>query len=266
MGNAYTHGHHDSVVRSHAKRTVENSANYLLPRLKPGLSLLDIGAGPGSITRDFAAYLSPGPVTGIDVSEDIVAKATSQAHSAQVRNLSFEHEDAYALSYADNTFDIVHAHQVLQHAEKPVAMLEEMRRVAVSGGTVAAREVDYGGVLLTPELPGLSEWLPLYLEVHRGINGEPCAGRWLKQWARTAGLHDLSCSASVWLIERDEDRASWGTMWAQRVLESDFARHALDLGLADSAKLKRISDGWLRWVDSADGWMLMPHAEILATA
>ena len=57
----YTHGHHDSVLRSHRWRTAENSAGYLLGHLQPGMALLDVGCGPGTITCDLARRLSPGP-------------------------------------------------------------------------------------------------------------------------------------------------------------------------------------------------------------
>ena len=40
MPNTYTHGHHESVLRSHRWRTAENSAGYLLPHLAPGMSVL----------------------------------------------------------------------------------------------------------------------------------------------------------------------------------------------------------------------------------
>ena len=56
----YTHGHHPSVLRSHSWRTAENSAAYLLPELRPGLSLLDVGSGPGTITADLAALVEIG--------------------------------------------------------------------------------------------------------------------------------------------------------------------------------------------------------------
>ena len=46
----YTHGHDDGVLRSHRWRTAANSAAYLLPRLAPGLDLLDVGCGPGTLT------------------------------------------------------------------------------------------------------------------------------------------------------------------------------------------------------------------------
>src|ERR1700712_4630246 len=117
----YTHGHHESVLRSHTWRTVDNSAAYLLPHLSPGLSLLDVGAGPGTITVDFAARLAPGRVVGIDASSEIVAQATALAESQDQGNVSFETADVYALPYPDDTFDIVHAHQVLQHLGDPVS-------------------------------------------------------------------------------------------------------------------------------------------------
>ena len=48
--DTYTHGHADPVLQSHRWRTVENSAGYLLPHLRPGLDVLDVGCGPGTIT------------------------------------------------------------------------------------------------------------------------------------------------------------------------------------------------------------------------
>ena len=36
MPEVYTHGHHESVLRSHVWRTAENSAAYLLPHLALG--------------------------------------------------------------------------------------------------------------------------------------------------------------------------------------------------------------------------------------
>ena len=259
----YTHGHHESVLRSHEWRTAENSAAYLLPHLEAGRSLLDVGSGPGTITVDFAQRLAPGPVRGVDASSDVVAKAVALAAQRGVDNVEFAVGDAYALEAADASFDVVHAHQVLQHLERPVDALREFGRVAGPDGLVAVRDVDYEGTIWYPLLPALAEWLDLYVRVHRSSSGEPAAGRRLKSWARAAGLRDVVSTASVWVFESPEDRAFWGGMWADRVVQSAFADRARAIG-ADDGQLERISDGWREWADHPDGWLLMPHGEILA--
>src|SRR5580658_3161202 len=86
----YTHGHHESVLRSHTWRTAENSAAYLLPFLQPGLSVLDVGCGPGTITADLALLVAPGEVVGIDASSEVVAQAAASTEGAGLSNLRFE--------------------------------------------------------------------------------------------------------------------------------------------------------------------------------
>ena len=151
--DTYLHGHHDSVLRSHRWRTAENSAGYLLPRLAPDARVLDVGCGPGTITADLAARVPGGDVTGIDAAADVLAQARQEAERRGLRNVRFDTGDVYRLGFADGTFDVVHAHQVLQHLTDPVAALREMRRVCRPGGLVAARDGDYGGFFWFPGEP-----------------------------------------------------------------------------------------------------------------
>jgi len=259
---AYAHGHHESVLRSHAARTVADSAAYLVSSLSAGTRILDVGAGPGSITVDLADRVFPGEVVGVDAAPDVVEIA--RAVVGDRTNVTFRVDDAYALDAPDASFDIVHAHQTLQHLARPVDALREFGRVAGPDGLIAARDVDYGGVIWHPRIPALEEWIVLYDAVHRGISGEPNAGRLLKAWTREAGFSRIEASASVWLFDTAEKRAWWGGMWADRVLASAFAGHAKRLGLADDALLQRISDAWRAWAADPDGWVLLPHGEVLA--
>ena len=170
----YLHGHHDSVLRSHRWRTAENSAGYLLPHLTAGARLLDVGCGPGTITADLAARV--GQVTAIDAAEDILGQARAEAEQRGQANVSFQPGDVYHLDFPDGSFDVVHAHQVLQHLSEPVAALAEMRRVCRPGGLVAARDGDYAGMFWYPQELELAEWQALYRKVARALGGEPDAG------------------------------------------------------------------------------------------
>jgi ubiquinone/menaquinone biosynthesis C-methylase UbiE len=258
----YTHGHHDSVLRSHRWRTAENSAGYLLPHLVPGMRLLDVGCGPGTITADLAARLGPGLVVGLDADPGVLDQAAAEAERAGVE-VRFTTGDVYQLDLEDGSFDVVHAHQVLQHLSDPAAALAEMRRVCRPGGLVAARDADYATMTWAPAEPALDRWLALYHELARANGGEPDAGRHLLAWARRAGFAEVIPSASAWCFATPEDRGWWAGTWAVRVTESAFARQAVDRGLATAEELAGIADGWRRWAERPDGWFAMLHGEVL---
>jgi SAM-dependent methyltransferase len=264
--DVYTHGHHDSVLRTHSWRTVDNSAAYLVQHLHPGAAILDVGCGPGTITIDLAARVRPGRVIGIDASTDVVAQAAGLAASEGVANVEFRVGDASALEFDDATFDVVHAHQVLQHLGRPVDALREFRRVLKPGGVVAVRDVDYGGVIWNPPSAGLTRWLELYHDVHAWNGGEADAGRHVKSWAREAGFTDLEASASTWVFSTALEREWWGGSWAERATQSQFAAHAIESGHSNPEELRRVAAAWREWAADDDGWLMMPHAEVIARA
>lgn len=264
--DVYTHGHHESVLRSHRWRTAENSAAYLLPVLAPGQRMLDVGCGPGTVTVDLAARVAPGEVVGIDRSSAVLAAATEHATDKGVENVRFEVGDAYALEFADDTFDVVHAHQVLQHLTDPVAALREMRRVTRPGGVVAVRDSDYAGMTWYPAHPGLDEWQALYHEVTQANGAQADAGRRLLSWVREAGFDPAGVApgAGVWCYATPEDRTWWAGLWADRCVASNFAVQAMEHQLADEVGLELLADAWREWGTSPDGWFMVPHGEVLA--
>jgi SAM-dependent methyltransferase len=263
MPEVYTHGHHESVLRSHKWRTAENSAAFLLPHVAQDARVLDVGCGPGTITAGLAGRVPRGHVTGIDASPEVVDQARQAFPEGKHRNLDFATGDVYALDYPDDSFDVVHAHQVLQHLGDQVRALREMRRVTRPGGLVAVRDTDFGGMTWYPELPVLDEWRELYVRVARANGGEPHAGRRLLAWGREAGFTDITCTSSNWTYATEAERSWWGGLWADRTVKSTFASTALDGGHATPEYLERIAGAWRTWAADENGWYLVPHGEIL---
>ncbi|SDP02036.1 Methyltransferase domain-containing protein [Klenkia soli] len=260
--DTYTHGHADAVLQSHRWRTVENSAGYLLPHLRAGLDVLDVGCGPGTITVDLARRVAPGRVLGLDVVEAPLGEARDLAAREEVV-VEFAVGDTYALDLPDDSFDVVHAHQVLQHLTDPVAALREMARVCRPGGLLAVRDVDYAATTWFPDDEGLTRWLDLYRAVARRNDAEPDAGRRLRAWAHAAGLRDHTASASTYCYASDAERRWWGDSWAGRATASSFAEQAVSYGLATADELAGVAAAWQRWAAADDGWLGMLHGELL---
>lgn len=257
----YTHGHHESVLRSHRWRTADNSAAYLLPHLTASTELLDVGAGPGTITADLATRVAR--VTATEVGEPELALSREIVAARGLTNVDFAVEDVHALSFDDDSFDVAHAHQVLQHVSDPVQALRELARVTRPGGVVAVRDSDYAGFVWWPQLPELEDWMRLYQAAARANGGEPDAGRRLLAWAHAAGLEEVEPGSSTWCFATPDDRAYWGGMWADRILESALSRQLLDEGLATHDELQAISEAWRRWTELDDAWLSLLHGEIL---
>jgi ubiquinone/menaquinone biosynthesis C-methylase UbiE len=261
----YTHGHHDSVLRSHRWRTAENSAGYLLAHLRPGMTLLDVGCGPGTITCDLAGRLAPGQVIGVDASEKIIAAAQASSAESGPPSVSFEVGSVFDLRFDNGSFDVVHAHQVLQHVGDPATALAEMRRVCRAGGIVAVRDSDYPGMRYFPDDPELDRAFVAYGALTRANGANWDAGRRLLQWAHHAGFETVTPSASVWCFATPEDRAWWGGLWADRFTQSDLAGQLVGQGIANEEDLASFADAWRRWAAAPDGWFAVLHGEVLCT-
>ena len=263
----YPHGHHESVLSAHSWRTASNSAAYLLTSLKPDMHILDVGCGPGSITVDLATKVPQGKVIGMEPISDPFEEAHKLAAVRTVENVSFEVGDARRIPFPDQTFDVVHAHQVLQYlnAEDRVEAIREMRRVTKSGGLVAIREADQETITFYPEIAGLKEFVDLYCKVARANGGEPLIGRQVHMWSKKAGFaaSEITATASTWCYNTSEEREWWSSVWSNRILHSAWAQTVLEGGHAEQEDLDYLADAWRRWGESEDGWYAIMHGEVL---
>ncbi|KAL4799297.1 S-adenosyl-L-methionine-dependent methyltransferase [Aspergillus venezuelensis] len=260
---SYTTNHAPTVLHTHSWRTAQNSAPHLLPHIKPTSRILDIGCGPGSITVDFASLASSGHGTGIEYSADPLEEARALADARGVKNVTFQVGDIHSLDFEDDTFDIVHVHQVLQHISDPVKALSEMRRVVKKGGIVAARESD--SFSWYPANKGLELWLSLTTTIASAKGGNPHPGKKMHVWAKEAGFEmgNIQRSTGSWCFSSPEEREYWGEGMARRMEDSGLAEQCLDGGFANKQELEGIAKGWREWVRDEEGWFAVLHGQML---
>ena len=206
------------------QRTLESNVPGLIPYLRAGLRVLDVGCGSGNITIDVARAVAPGEVVGVDVMEDRIDRAIRLASNRVVKNVSFKLSDAHTLRFPDNTFDIVYSHTVLHSLIDPIRALSEQRRVAKPGGWVIASGVrDWGFSPRYPACHALDKvheaWKSYHELLSRSyLSGQAVPGEQERRlaefryvdmhaaqkcasWFHEAGLSDLHMEFTIDVIE-----------------------------------------------------------------
>lgn len=200
-GETYTPGYSAGAVDFMARRSAERQARFLLPHLKPGQRLLDIGCGPGTITMGLAKSVAPGDVTGVDLAESQLGLARANAAKKGIENIRFISCSIYELPFPDGGFDVVFAHAVFEHLKEPVSALREIRRVLKPGGIVALRSPDWGGFIVHPFPPVLRDAMDAYRQIQTANGGDVFAGRKLGEWALAAGFRGAKWTGSFEFTE-----------------------------------------------------------------
>ena len=255
-------GHSDEVTASHKQRTIQTSAQFLLPYLKPSFKLLDIGCGPGTITTGFSSLLSSGTVTGIDLADDIINQNKSNFPTAEYPNLTFETGNVLeGLRYEDESFDVVYTHQTILHLPDPVKAMREARRVLKTGGMLAMRESDHPDWY--PEYPAFQKWKDALDTMVRSTGASGFGGgRKLHVWAREAGFDrsKMVVTGSANVFSSEEQRRWFAGVHIGR-MRSEGHAEKLKMSKED---VEAIVKDFEKWRDDVDGWMTIWDCEVIA--
>ncbi len=101
---------------------------------RPGQHMLEVGVGTG-LSLPF--FRPDSHVTGIDISEEMLAKARRRVEQQNLTHVDALHVmDAEHLEFPDNSFDAVLALYVASVVPSPARFAAEMRRVCIPGGTI----------------------------------------------------------------------------------------------------------------------------------
>ena len=273
--NTYLSGYASKATQHHEWRNAENSAPHLLPILvrkaseDPTLSLLDVGAGSGTITASLARYVPQARIVATDLSSEILDKASRYAESVGLHNIATVPGSVYALPFNDGSFDIVHASQILAHLDDPVKAVAEMVRVTRKpGGVVALRESDLRAWSFYPEYPGMRARQEMMCGVHKANGGQVDAGTRLVGWAMEVGVRrdQMRASAGTWCYSSREEREIWGGTMADRCLTGRTREKAVEEGIASEEQLEEMAEGWRKWIEAEDGWFGCLQGELIISS
>ena len=263
--NMYSVGYDPSTAAFFGARRAATHAAFFLPHLRRGMRLLDGGCGPGSITIDLAALVSPGEVIGIDIEPSQIDLARKQAAEQKVSNVRFEVANLHALPFQDKSFDAVLLHGILEHVDDPAAGLREVYQLLKPGGVLGARHADFGGFLLEPAPAPLDRFAGLFEQLMARNGADPRAGRHQLGWLRVSGFARIEVSASYDCWTRTPIEACRNARFlADLISDSAFATQVVQAGLADRTMLETMCQSFLEWGANPDAFAAEAWGEAIA--
>ncbi len=206
--------------------------------LTPGMSVFDVGSGPGHTALELARRVGPaGRVTGVDINAEFVGCATKRAREAGL-NAEFVCRPFPPLPFPDASFDRVFCKNVLEYVDSADETVAELARVTKSGGVVVAVDSDWEMIAI--ELGAAARALTgAIMAAAKSIAiKEPQIGRQLYGLLRAARLRDLK--VEVFAGADTQGRSL-------PMLRASFARYARDSGAVAAGEIDR----WLGEVERA---------------
>jgi ubiquinone/menaquinone biosynthesis C-methylase UbiE len=246
----YTPGHTPNVLAFMQRRRAETHAAFFAPLLQPGMSLLDCGCGPGTITLGLARGVAPGRVVAIDQIDSQFDEARADAEREGLA-VEFRAASVYELPFSDATFDAVFSHALMEHLAEPVKALREIRRVLKPGGFAGLRAPDWAGNLFYPDQPEIHEFLGVYQKLQHANGGDPFVGRKLAAYLRAAGFARVASSASY-------------ETYPEPGLIAEYLAHRIERSRVpgySSEELARLAAAMREWLRHPDAFYAQTWAE-----
>lgn len=225
------------AIARHSSELAARKVYLSLLHLRPGQSVLEIGAGSGAIALDAARRVAPsGTVTALDPFQPLLDMAVAEAASTgQGANLQTQCGDARDLPFADRSFDAVYCHWLLIHVAPAARIIREMMRVTKPGGGVLCVEADWETATVHPGNPAVTRCI-LNACCDRQLDG--WMGRKLLGTMRACGLADVAAHP---IVSIDDGRQGDGWL--------DHVRSRADVALAANAISPAERTAWLAAID-----------------
>ena len=207
------------------RRTLEKDNKSIIPFLKPGMTVLDVGCGSGFITKGIAERVGPeGKVIGMDPGKELIAHARENHKSFD--NLSFIGQDIFEYR-GDEKFDLVTCSRTLQWLSSPLDAIFKMKSLLKPGAVLSILDYNHEKIL----------WSPAPTEAMKFFYGQFMA------WREDAGMNNRIA---------DDLAGMLSIAGLKRIVISDES----ELSLSDDESFRETAGIWIKVAESRGKQMI----------
>ena len=246
------YGYNVAVIQDqYVGRGAVGVVDFLLPHVEPGMSVLDAGCGPGTITQGLAEIAAPGKVIGCDLEAGMVERATELAEGKGLDNLDFQVGNILDLPFEDNTFDVVMSCAVTEHLSEPVKAMSELGRVAKQGGIVGITRTDWSASLFAPPCPAAERFIELFEHGFTTQGATMFGGKYLPFMLQEAGLTVVEMTITFSNAYMTEPVNPMVAGWAQWIENLPLFDRVIEEGLTTRDELDAMCAEMREWAAQA---------------
>jgi SAM-dependent methyltransferase len=237
-------------------RSAETHAAALLPHLRAGMVVLDLGCGHAAITTGLADAVRPGLTIGLDI-------AVKPPVDGSADRLVFVTADAHELPFRDESVDAINACGLLQRLRDPIAVLREARRVARPGAVIAVSDIDWDAELIYPSSPLLRRSRDITRRLRRETS--PYVGKRLRWLLIEAGFARCVASARAVSYGGPDEVREFADATAAHV-EAPLFDRAVDAGWTTPDERASIVRTWRAWGEEPGAFVARVWCEAVGWA
>lgn len=185
--------------------------------------ILEVGCGVGAQTQILLRRFPHLKVQGIDASREQITRAKKHLRSETKKSRAkFDVGDVLNLPYSDNSFDGAFVCWFLEHVQRPIEILREIKRVLKASATIYCNEVLNATFYVHPYSPAtLQYWFALN-DHQWTMKGDPFVGGKLANYLLEAGYQNIQTHAIVYHFDNrtPKRRAQVIDWWAGMMLSA----------------------------------------------
>jgi ubiquinone/menaquinone biosynthesis C-methylase UbiE len=176
----------------------QESRNLVWFGLKDGMSVLDLGSGPGFVTEQLLQMVPNGHITQLERDPDMVRRSEQYLTPGYTGRFTIVEGDIMNMELPDNSFDFAFARYLFQHLPDPADALREVYRVLKPGGVLAITDVDDKlGSIFEPEWPETEAIDAKVVAWQAQKGGDRHIGRKLWRMLAATGYQELDLQAVI---------------------------------------------------------------------
>lgn len=219
--------------------------------LQDGMSVLEVGSGPGFITGQLLELLPTSPLTCVEVDRTLLDQAEHYLQDKDRARVQLVEGSVMATGLEANQFDFAYARFLFQHLADPLGAAQELWRVLKPGGKLVILDIDDGLFgLFAPPIPEFAKVLETFGAAQAARGGNRMIGRNLWRILKTANFANVEVEVVA------SDSSTRGVASYLQHIDPERMQSLVKLGLLTEAELTQYSDALKTFLATPDAYTL----------